>query len=129
MNARQRFYQTRRCMMDLGSAPDTQSNHKRQDQTVYVMLHEPGSWFLFEQDRKFYLDARCSRSFVDFSILIELNEEECEGYQAEGKAFIDQLATRINACQNEFLPRDITNAHLAAVSQAVSEWRETTVRH
>lgn len=59
--------------------------------------HEPGAWFLVEQQGVLYLDARYSYSaMIDDSALIRLDESEMEGYRTGGHDYLSQLAKRIH---------------------------------
>ncbi|MGD7706535.1 hypothetical protein [Microlunatus sp. Y2014] len=59
--------------------------------------HEPGGWFLLEQQGVLYLDARyVVSSMVDDSALIRLDDAEVEAHRAGGHAYLSELARRIN---------------------------------
>lgn len=59
--------------------------------------HEPGAWFLVENEGTFYLDARYSYSAViDDSALIRLDESEVSGYRKNGHDHLSRLARRIH---------------------------------
>ncbi|WP_154795307.1 hypothetical protein [Occultella kanbiaonis] len=59
--------------------------------------HEPGAWFLVEQQGIFYLDARYTiNSMVDDSALIRLAESELMAYQNGGHDYLSDLAGRID---------------------------------
>ena len=61
-----------------------------------VLDHEPHAWFLLEDDSVFYLDAHCSHSAVDFSVLVALNATERAAYEACGNGYLDRLAHDIH---------------------------------
>ena len=61
-----------------------------------VLDHEPHAWFLLEDNGAFYLDAHCSHSAVDFSVLIALNATEQAAYEAGGHCYLDRLAHDIH---------------------------------
>lgn len=64
---------------------------------MHYLDHEPGGWFLLEQDGVRYLDARYSYSaLIDDSALIRLNESELEAYRLGGHDYLSDLATRIH---------------------------------
>lgn len=59
--------------------------------------HEPGMWFLVEDDGVLYLDARYSYSaLIDDSALIRLDDTELSGYRAGGHAYLSELARGIH---------------------------------
>ncbi len=59
--------------------------------------HEPGAWFLLEDEGVLYLDARYSHSAViDDSALIRLDESELRGYRAGGHDYLSDLARGIH---------------------------------
>lgn len=61
-----------------------------------VIDHEPYAFYLLEQDGRFYLDAYCSHSFFDYSVLIALTEEETREFFAQGRTFVARLAYSIH---------------------------------
>lgn len=61
-----------------------------------VIDHEPVSWFLVRDNDRLYLDVNCSHSAVSYSFLLELNEGEINTYATEGRAFLSNLADKIN---------------------------------
>lgn len=59
--------------------------------------HEPGSWFLVEDDGVLYLDARYSYSaLIDDSALIRLDDTELRRYREGGHAYLSELAQGIH---------------------------------
>ncbi|HEU5129988.1 MAG TPA: hypothetical protein VFU12_18555 [Glycomyces sp.] len=59
--------------------------------------HEPGAWFLVEQQGVLYLDARYSYSAViDDAALIRLDESELADYRTGGHDYLSGLASRIH---------------------------------
>lgn len=64
---------------------------------MHYVDHEPGAWFLVEQNKALYLGARYAvGSMGDDSALIELDETELEAYRAGGHEYLSRLADRIN---------------------------------
>ena len=61
-----------------------------------VLDHEPHAWFLLDDNGALYLDAHCSLSVLDYSVLIALDAEETSAYRAEGRPYLDALAQRIH---------------------------------
>ncbi len=59
--------------------------------------HEPGAWFLVEDDGILYLDARYSYSaLIDDSALIRLDDTELRGYRDGGHDYLSELARGIH---------------------------------
>lgn len=59
--------------------------------------HEPGTWFLLEEDGVFYLEARYSYSAViDDSALVRLSDSEIEAHRAGGHDYLTGLARGIH---------------------------------
>lgn len=59
--------------------------------------HQPGAWFLVEQQGDLYLQARyIITSMLDDSTLIRLDESEVEAYRTGGHDYISKLARRIH---------------------------------
>ncbi|CAN5586432.1 hypothetical protein BH10ACT7_BH10ACT7_15230 [soil metagenome] len=64
---------------------------------MHYVDHEPGAWFLVEQQGILYLDARYSYSaLIDDSALIRLNEAELTAYRAGGHDYLSGLAQGIH---------------------------------
>ena len=64
---------------------------------MHYVDHEPGSWFLVEQDGALFLDARFSYSgVIDDSVLVRLDATELAGYRNGGHAYLTALAERIH---------------------------------
>ncbi|MFT3861943.1 hypothetical protein [Micropruina sp.] len=75
--------------------------------------HEPGGWFLLEQDGSRYLDARYSyTALVDDCALIRLSDAELKAYRLGGHDYLSDLATRIHNSapyleKSRFFSRDL----------------------
>lgn len=66
-------------------------------EAMHYVDHEPGAWFLVEQEGVLHLDARYSYSaLIDDSALVRLNESELTAYRAGGHDYLTDLATRIH---------------------------------
>ena len=64
---------------------------------MHYVDHEPGAWFLVEQQGALYLQARyVETSMVDDSALIRLDDHEVDAYLSDGHASISELARRIH---------------------------------
>lgn len=83
-----------------------------QNELQYVD-HARGGWFLLRQRSDLYLDARYSSSgIIDDSVLIRLDESECEAYRTGGHDYLSDLAMRIQnssafLAQSPYYPRDL----------------------
>jgi hypothetical protein len=74
---------------------------------MHYVDHEPGAWFLVEQQGALYLQARYNHtSMVDDSALIRLDESELEAYRAGGHDALSDLAGHLgdNAPHKEESP-------------------------
>lgn len=95
-----------------------------------VLDHEPHAWFLLEDDGALYLDAHCSFSAFDYSVLIALDTEETSAYAAKGRPYLDQLAQGIHnsapaaaASTSPYRSRDLKKGPTAErASAAISAW-------
>jgi hypothetical protein len=97
-----------------------------------VLDHEPHAWFLLEDEGKLYLDAHCSLSVLDYSVLIALDEDETSAYRAEGRHYLDALAERIHnsapaaaSSTSPYRARDLAVApgtENAKASAAIAAW-------
>ncbi|KQT51590.1 hypothetical protein ASG47_01485 [Devosia sp. Leaf420] len=95
-----------------------------------VLDHEPYAWFLLEHEGALYLDAHCSHSFFDYSVLIKLSAEECGQFETLGRDYIGRLAYDIHysapaalGSTSPFRSRNLTRELGDAVSAAVKDWR------
>ncbi|CAG9296971.1 hypothetical protein [Celerinatantimonas diazotrophica] len=94
-----------------------------------VIDTEEQRWFLFEHEKKLYLDANCSHSFLSYTYMIELNESELKLYQLEGRAFLNRLCHDIHysvpiakESQSAFKGRDVTQQFSKLASEALAKW-------
>ncbi|SMQ67681.1 hypothetical protein SAMN06295909_1811 [Plantibacter sp. VKM Ac-1784] len=94
--------------------------------------HEPGMWFLVEQERSLYLDARYSYSvLIDDSALIRLNDTELAAYLAGDHDALSDLAGRVHnsapyRSESPFFSRDLYRTadgtqYREAVSAAIAD--------
>jgi hypothetical protein len=59
--------------------------------------HEPGAWFLVQEEDTLYLDARYSYSaLIDDSALVRLSDTEVDAFHAGGHDYLSELAGRIH---------------------------------
>lgn len=64
---------------------------------MHYVDHEPGAWFLVEQQGVLYLHARyVINSMADDSALIRLDEPEVDAYRALGRGSVSDLARRVH---------------------------------
>lgn len=89
-----------------------------------VVDHGPQTWFLLAEQDRLYLDARVSRSAVEWGVLIELSPQERAGLAAQGKPYLDALAASIDAAPERYAARDLGAARGREVAQVVVAWRE-----
>jgi hypothetical protein len=100
---------------------------------VKVLDHEPHAWFLIEDEGTLYLDAYCSLSVFDYSVLIALDADETSAYRAEGRPYLDALAERIHnsapaaaSSTSPYRSRNLSvglSAENARASAAIAAWR------
>ena len=83
-----------------------------------VIDHGPYAWYLLEDGDDLYLDALCSHSFFDYTVLILLNAAEVAAYRKKGSAFLSKLASDIHysapAVQGSRSPFKTRNLNLGA---------------
>ena len=89
-----------------------------------VAAHEPHTWFLLEEAGRHYFDARVTRSAEDWSVLVQLTEQEHREYHAIGRLYLQYLAARIHNFVEEYSSRDLSKELGAKVTQAIQDWRE-----
>lgn len=94
--------------------------------------HEPGMWFLVEQEGSLYLHARYSYSaLIDDSALIRLNDTELAAYLAGDHDALSDLAGRVHnsapyRSESPFFSRDLYRSadgaqYREAVSAAIAD--------
>ena len=95
-----------------------------------VIDHEPNFWFLLEDAGLLFLDANCSHSAFGYSYSIQLNQEETEHYQRQGREYISSLAEDIQngapileISKSKFKTRKIPMELEATLDSAIAAWR------
>ncbi|MBF4512486.1 hypothetical protein ITJ66_08290 [Plantibacter sp. VKM Ac-2885] len=94
--------------------------------------HEPGAWFLVEDEDARYLDARYSYSAViDDSALIRLDDVELAAYRSGGHDALSDLARRVHnsapyRAESPFFSRNLYRgpygeAYRSAVATAIAD--------
>lgn len=99
-----------------------------------VIDYQEQEWFLFEHDGKLYLDANCNHSFIGYSFMIELNEDERKLYKVGGHEYLSRLAYEIHYSApivvdstSAFKGRDETKILGDLATEAVRIWRASHV--
>ena len=101
---------------------------------MQVLDHHPYAWFLLEDEGSLYLDAHCSHSFFDYSVLIALNDAEVSSYRQGGPDYLNRLAHDIHysapAARGSRSPYTARNLSIggtaleAAAHTAIMTWRK-----
>ena len=73
-----------------------------------VVLNKPGFWYLLKKDDAYYLDINCEASFVGFTLMLQLNEDEYAEYHALGRTFLQYFAEKINYRSSVYKARNTT---------------------
>lgn len=101
--------------------------------SMKVIDSENLAWFLFEHEGILYLDANCNMSAFGYSYMIELDEQEREGYQSVGRDYLNKLAYDIHySCPiakdtlSIYKGRDVSNELSDLATLAVKTWRESS---
>ncbi|TDU69402.1 hypothetical protein EI77_03055 [Prosthecobacter fusiformis] len=89
-----------------------------------VIDHAPGGWFLLSEENRYYLDIHSGYSFVSWSVLIELNQEERDGYAHGGSEYISQLVFGFNNPPMSW-NRNIDSQLGKKTHEAIMKWKET----
>jgi hypothetical protein len=99
-----------------------------------IIEHEPQFWFLLQDGIQLLLDVSCEYSFVGYSFLMVLNEDEVSCYKKEGRDYLSTLAEAINfSCpiargsSSPYKQRNIQSLRGDEVLDAVCRWREEKV--
>lgn len=100
-------------------SPPTSKNMK-------VIEHQSSNFFLIEADGSYFLDVLCSRSFVSYSITIQLDDAERAKFKTLGVPYIETLAETISRKQNIYLKRQVDSATGAKLHAAVMAWNADT---
>ena len=73
------------------------SLHKHSSRSAMKKIdQEPWRWLLCQEDNKYFLQALCSHSAVDYFFTIEMNSEELSHYEEEGREYLTTLAHDIH---------------------------------
>ncbi|MEO9338443.1 hypothetical protein ABFT80_13455 [Mesorhizobium sp. SB112] len=101
-----------------------------------ILDHQEHAWFLLEEDGQLYLDAFCSHSFFDYTVLISLNADEAAAYRKIGRTYLDRLAHDIHysapavtGSKSPYKHRNLTvpaTREDNSVKEAIAEWRKTS---
>ena len=96
---------------------------------MHYVDHEPGAWFLVEQQNVLYLETRVNLGVADDSALIQLNEAEIAAYLSTGRAYLSELAQAVgnsspHSESSRYFGRDLFRGHeakryRAAASRAI----------
>jgi len=88
-----------------------------------VIAHEPGTWFLFEEEERYFLSVVCGRVGEWLEEFV-LSDEEARQVGAGGSAAAQAIATQVAANPEAFQARDhLKLAGTEAVQLAIQEWR------
>lgn len=97
---------------------------------MIVLDHSEYAWFLLEHEGGLFLDAYCSFSFLDYSVLIAMNKAEETAYRTKSRSYLDQMAYDINSSapaargsNSQYVNRNLTNKLGDLMSAAIAEWR------
>lgn len=97
-----------------------------------VVDHQEREWFLFDHEGKLFLDANCNHSFIGYSYMIELNDDERKLYEAGGREYLSKLAYDIhysapivNGSKSVYIGRDETKRLGKLATEAVKIWRSS----
>jgi hypothetical protein len=98
---------------------------------VEVIDHESQFWFLLQDSADLLLDVSCEHSFIGYTFLMKLNQEEVDGYRGGGRDHLTELATKINfsapiarGSASPYKSRNIQSLRGDEALVAVSAWRE-----
>jgi hypothetical protein len=61
-----------------------------------IIDHVEAGWYLIDNNGDLLIDVNCSGTYVDYSLLIRLNEDEVRAFRVSGRAYIDKLADDIS---------------------------------
>ncbi|GMM60892.1 hypothetical protein [Novosphingobium pituita] len=99
-----------------------------------VIDHQPHAWYLLEDNGVLFIDAACSHSFVDYSVLIELDKQELQNFESDGRSFLDQLAYDIHysapgvrGSNSPYKSRNLAQLRAEEVSEAVKIWQAARI--
>ncbi len=73
-----------------------------------VVLNEPGFWYLLKKDGSYFIDVNCEASFVGFTLMLLLNDDEYTEYHALGRTFPNYFAEKINYGSSHYKERNVT---------------------
>ncbi len=60
-----------------------------------IIDFESKSWFFLSHENDCYIDVNCSHSFINFNMLIQLNESELKEYENSGRNYLNSFVLEI----------------------------------
>jgi len=90
---------------------------------VEVIQYEPASWYLLREGGNHYLDINCTQSAVSFSILLQFNDEEESRYNAQGRMFLEYLASEVSYQPSRYWSRNLIGPLAEGAGEAVANWQ------
>lgn len=92
---------------------------------MQVVDHEPGCWFLLQEEDAVYLDVLCDRGMVSFCVDVQLTPEERELYARGGRQYIVSLADAILARSDPAEPRQLRDRGLQdRITATIITWNQ-----
>ncbi|MBC8102637.1 MAG: hypothetical protein H7Z41_08630 [Cytophagales bacterium] len=93
-----------------------------------VVLNEPGFWYLLRKGDTYYIDVNCEASFVGFTLMIGLSEDEYREYHALGRTFLSYFAEKINYWSRNYKERNVTGPLQKEAMEAILRLPHETPR-
>ena len=97
-----------------------------------VIDFESWTWFLFEHEGVFYLDANCSMGAFSYTYMIQLNEAELASYQSDGREYLRKLAHDIHYSvplskdtKSIYKGRNVSEELSELATETAKAWRES----
>ena len=90
-----------------------------------VIDYEPQFWFFLTDGNDYFIDINCSYSFIGFSRLIKLNQEEKNEYKQKGKEYLNLLANDIQYyALSKYKERNIIGELEKQIQNAIIEFNK-----
>jgi hypothetical protein len=90
-----------------------------------IVEFDRSAWFFLTDGNDFFMDVNCNYSFLGFTKVIQLNQDEVAAYKNEGKTYLIKLANEIQyLALSTYKERNVNREMEEQVSEAIIRFNE-----